>query len=123
MSTSRHKRRVALGIYWCKYSTHPQHKMSALAFNTGGVLAGGANSLKTHPKAATYGNHLHAELAMIFAACNDELWGTTVLVTRVKKSGALGTSKPCEVCWAALKEAGVKDVVYYEDGCWRKERM
>lgn len=122
---SRLTHMIDMGKYWCQYSTHPQHRMSALAYDSTGIIAGGANSLKTHPKAKTYGNHLHAELALIFTCFHNDLKGMTVIVTRVKKSGALGTSKPCEVCWAALKEKKVKYVIYYSEAesKWVKEKL
>ncbi len=114
---------IDMGMHWCKYSKHPQHKMSALVYDGPILLAGAANSLKTHPKAETYGNHLHAELALIMSAGVSHLYDSTVIVTRVKKSGALGTSKPCEVCWAALRNARVRYVIYYDGSEWRKERL
>ena len=38
--------------------------------------------------------------------------GTTLYVVRVDKSGDLKLSKPCPMCYAALKHAGIKKVVF-----------
>lgn len=116
---------IDAALDWCQYSTHPQHKMSALAFNGPRLFAGAANSLKTHPKANTYGNHLHAEIALIVGCWCSELKGATVVVSRLKKSGAIGASKPCAVCWSALRAAQVKHVIYYDEASstWIKEKL
>jgi tRNA(Arg) A34 adenosine deaminase TadA len=86
----------------------------------GQVIASANNRMtKTHPIQAYYAQradacekiYLHAEIAALIR-CKTEPY--TVYVGRVLKDGSAGTSRPCEVCQLAIKEAGTRYIVYVD---------
>lgn len=88
-----------------------QNKMASL----------GKNSFdKTHPLQAKYAKktknrhriYLHAEISAIIAAKNADITGGTIYVVRVNRKGDLALAKPCVVCNEAIRQAGIRRVVY-----------
>ena len=62
---------------------------------------------------------IHAEEALIVKAAKRgmRLSGVTVIVYRHKKGdGCPGSSQPCSRCYFLLKRAGVRRVIFYDDG-------
>jgi len=55
---------------------------------------------------------LHAELRLLLNAPVEKSKGSLVVVVRRKKDGTMGLARPCAVCELALREAGVKKVIY-----------
>lgn len=55
---------------------------------------------------------LHAELGVILGMERKITEGATVYVARVGKNGDYRLSKPCHMCYAAMKHVGIKRVVY-----------
>lgn len=49
--------------------------------------------------------------------------GATVYIARLGSAGDRRMARPCDTCWAKLKELGVKWIVYTIDGGWNRERM
>jgi len=91
------------------------------------VVAIGYNSYKNDPRHLSdehvrgvpgrnlrHGVGPHSEISALQQVSDPT--GVTVYVVRVMKNGELAESKPCEVCTEALQEAGVKRVVWSEDG-------
>lgn len=85
----------------------------------GRVISKGFNKRKTHPLQDKISNQvgrqhktfLHAEIdALIKHRGKSE--AHTAYVARIKKSGDTAMAKPCMVCYAALEEAGITQVVY-----------
>lgn len=85
----------------------------------GRILSEGVNSYtKTHPKQAEYAKRmgdpdrifLHAEIAAL-VKCNRGI-PYKIKIVRKLKNGQLGLAKPCPICNAAIKEAGIKFVEY-----------
>jgi tRNA(Arg) A34 adenosine deaminase TadA len=56
--------------------------------------------------------YLHSEIHAILKTRRRQ--GKFIFVARKLKSGELGNSKPCEICTLAIREAGIKTVIYTE---------
>lgn len=79
------------------------------------ILAIGQNSYsKTHPTQKRHAvnvgeehkEYLHAEISALVKIRNGEPYKITVV--RVGANGSLLNAKPCKICAAAIKEAGIK---------------
>jgi len=55
---------------------------------------------------------MHAELGAILGMDRKITEGATVYVARLGKRGNLKLSKPCSMCYSAMKHVGIKKVVY-----------
>lgn len=85
----------------------------------GRVVSSGINQRKTHPmqshfaKLANREKHfLHAEIAALVKCRKDP---HTMYIGRLKKDNTPGMARPCPICLMAIKEAGVKQVVFTTD--------
>jgi len=98
---------------------HGCHTIIAIITDiNGSVIAKGVNSYsKTHPVQANYakktGNQhkifLHAEIAAL-VKCRKNPYN--IYIFRFDKTGNLSLAKPCPICTLAIKESGVKKIVY-----------
>jgi len=87
----------------------------------GRVLATGVNSRKSHPMQSRFAKQcgrddkifLHAEISALIR-CRGE--GHTLYVGRWRKDGAIGLARPCPICFGAIIDAGIRQVVYTETG-------
>lgn len=82
------------------------------------IISSGVNSYtKTHPRQAyyakRYGNRdrifLHAELDAIIH-CYEKPYA--IYIARVNKKGLPCLAKPCKICQMAIKDVGIKKIVY-----------
>lgn len=101
---------------------NPVEKFKVASFivnKKGHVVSVGYNSItKTHPLQAKYATmsnrpmkvYLHAEIGAL-VKCRDSA-PDTLYVARVWKDGTPSLAKPCKLCSLAIKESGVKRVVY-----------
>ena len=98
--------------------TTPQNITAIIYDKRGKVLAIGKNSyVKTHPLQSKTAKRvglpnkefLHAEIAAI-VKCQDLSRAKRILVIRINRAGKTLLAKPCAVCQAALKDAGIKIV-------------
>lgn len=55
---------------------------------------------------------LHAELGAILNMPRDSTEGSDIYVVRVNRLGELRNSKPCPMCYQAMKFVGIKRVFY-----------
>lgn len=87
----------------------------------GRILSAGCNSYnKTHPRQVYYAEmvgkqhkiYLHAELDAIIKLNHVQEKPYTIYIARVNKKGQPVCSKPCEICQMAIKDAGIKNVIY-----------
>lgn len=94
------------------------YRICAIASCKGKFLAWGRNSyVKTHPVQAMYARmvgmydrtYLHAEIHALIRAKHQV---TDVWVARVLKDGSPGLARPCPICRAAMRSAGVERVWY-----------
>jgi deoxycytidylate deaminase len=67
---------------------------------------------KTHPRAKTMSQTIHAELHAVIGVPAEDLKGAHVYVFREYVNGDLAMTKPCAACHAVLEAAGVKKVFY-----------
>lgn len=102
-----------------------QNIFSVVYSRSGKVLSTGENSYKkTNPNqariAALVGlpdkQYLHSEVAALLSL-HPSHRPHSIFVSRKMKDGSFGLAKPCEVCQAAIKLAGIRRVHYTdEDG-------
>jgi deoxycytidylate deaminase len=89
--------------------------MAALIYRGSRVISAAVNILKSHPDHLVYYPEwvcsIHAEHAALLKA-RTSVSGGTVYVVRYQGL----TSKPCNGCLMLLVEAGVKEVVYMDNG-------
>ena len=88
------------------------------------IISVGCNLQKTHPIQAKYDIHreycddhlkhrIHAEVSAIISAKDeDDLDGATMYIYRKNKYGKLDMCRPCNACYAMMKEVGIKRMVY-----------
>ena len=105
-----------------KHSDHPAHKLGAVIVKGNKIISVGFNKNKTHTKSNHAWKRLHAEICAIIKAKQD-LTGCSIYVYRETKNGALGLSKPCPSCFAAIKESGIKTMFYTTEHGFIKETV
>jgi deoxycytidylate deaminase len=76
------------------------------------ISIGWNNMVKTNPKCKTYGNFIHSELHCLLNTEYSKTRGSIVYIYRETKGGELAQSRPCPVCYEALRIAGVKKIRY-----------
>ena len=86
----------------------------------GRIVSTGINQRKTHPMQSRFSkmvnrekHFLHAEIAAL-VKCRKH--PHTMYIGRLKKDDTAGLARPCPVCMAAIKEAGVKVIIYTTEG-------
>ncbi len=95
-------------------SEHRQYRHVTLVLKGGAVLAHGYNR-----------GHRHSEVNALSHLWPNKRKGVSILNVMFRKNGEMGIARPCEGCWAYLKEQGVVKVTYYNDrkGAWESERI
>lgn len=78
---------------------------------------------KSHPKLATFGGYIHAELHALLGTDYKETRGGTCYVYRETLNGELAKSRPCEVCYQSLKLSGIKEICYTSNEGYKRERL
>lgn len=79
------------------------------------MLGRGVNKDRNNPEFIKCGPAdyaVHAEIAALRSCGNTPVKGGTLYVARVGGTGEARMSKPCPRCQKALREAGIKKVVY-----------
>ena len=104
-------------------SDHHQHKLSCIIVNKNKVVSVGYNQIKTHPKATTRYNMLHAEINALLAANCAEIRGCTAYIFRECRNGHLAMARPCEGCYKALYNAGIRKIIYTLYNTWKEETL
>jgi deoxycytidylate deaminase len=99
-----------------QHSTHHQFKIGCAIVHGNKIVSLSFNKLKTHPKAKSPYQQLHAEIGAIIAADKKDLAGCEIYTYRQHKDGSLALSKPCIHCQSALIEAEITKVFYTTDG-------
>jgi deoxycytidylate deaminase len=90
-------------------------KLGCVIANKNRIVCVGHNFMeKTHPKVPSIWKTLHAELHALIGTSSLDTKGCVAYVYRETKDGQLANAKPCPMCEAALRQAGVKKV-YYTD--------
>ena len=109
---------------------NPTEKMAAAIVYRNKIISIGMNSMKSHPMAAKYAKNnqaifLHAEVSAIKNALReievDDFAKCDIYIARVKKEKPFtkkyvwGLAKPCIGCQRAIREFGLRKVVYTTD--------
>lgn len=83
------------------------------------ILGIGTNSYtKSHPKQASYAKlcgcseriYLHAEIDAITRIRSGK--PHRIYISRARGKEEVGAAKPCSICELAIREAGIKEVIY-----------
>lgn len=105
-----------------KKSEYPRIKIGAAIVKGNYLVATGYNQQKSHPLQAELNNkhrdwespnhYLHAEVHALIQSGRDDLEGADIYVFRRDRNKELAASRPCAVCLAALKAAGIARMYY-----------
>lgn len=119
-------RRYEIAIKVAEASEYRPYKMGAAIFNGKAPISFGINRLKSHTMQSRYGGKtkefLHAEIHAL-TLTRAPIGGSKIFVARVKADGSHGDSRPCMACAKALKDRGVKSMVYHEQGKIFEEKL
>ena len=92
-------------------------KLGCVIVNKKQIVTLGHNDMnKTHPKVPSIWKTLHAEIHALIGVPYNKTRGCIAYVYRETYDGIPANSKPCEMCEAALRLAGIKKVYYTCDG-------
>lgn len=106
------------------YKSPSKFKLSCLIVDKNKIVTWGINNMaKTHPSCKTWGNFQHAELNALIGTSYEKTRGCTAYIYRETLQGNIANSRPCPVCMIALKQAGIKDIIYTSEKGVRKERI
>jgi tRNA(Arg) A34 adenosine deaminase TadA len=96
--------------------TNPRgsYRLAAALLRRGQIIKVKTNTYKTHPelKKFTEWPFMHAESNCIISHGIDNCAGMEICVVRTLKNGTLNMAKPCEICTALMKKAGIKRIHY-----------
>lgn len=95
---------------------HENYRMVAIVLINKKLISLGWNNAKTHPKMRALDEHklVHAELmALAKVAKREDLAKAQLFIYGETKAGNIITSKPCPCCQQLIKEANIKEVIYY----------
>jgi len=93
-------------------------KHGAVIVRGGSVLATGMNKDRNHPTIVS-SEHIkihcsvHAEIDALKKV--DDPRGATIYVARVNRRGQERNSRPCPSCYSAIKNSGIKKIIYTEE--------
>ena len=100
-------------------------RVGAVIFTKRGkMIASSVNQKKTHHLQDYYNSvmpykripYLHAEIAALlkarWAVGKEGLRGCHVVVARALNCGGWGLARPCAACRAAMRDMGIKEVIY-----------
>lgn len=118
----KHQRFFAVAAAMANTSTYPRVHIGSAIVRKGVVISTGVNMEKSHPIQKKYNEHrnfsveihhnLHAEMAALLRAGDENLKGAVVYVYRNDKGNKTAMCRPCPACQAALYERGVREVRY-----------
>lgn len=111
------KRNLKRATEMANLSTFRQRLGCVITNKKGRVIAAGFNKKKTHPRQKMYAiktsNDMHEDLhAEIDALVKCRHVPHTIYISRLMGNGETGLAKPCDICMMAIKEAGIKRIVY-----------
>jgi len=94
-------------------------KLGAVIVKKGDVIGVGFNKpKKTHPRSNTLFRTIHAELDAILNAGEELVQGCDIYIYREHRSGVPAISKPCKFCEKLLKEYGIKNIYFTNNGSY-----
>lgn len=96
--------RLRRAIKLSRKARHHSHKHAALVYKSGALVSQGVNH-----------DEVHAEVQALKKLWPSERADTTVVSIRMTRGGKLGLAKPCVMCEAYMRGAGVKKVIYSDN--------
>lgn len=102
-----------------KKSVH-RHQLGAVIIMKNKILGEGFNKIKTHPKANSYSNCIHAEFDAIINCRGKNLKNATLYIYRSNKSGMPAPSYPCIYCWQLIESSGISRVCYTDVNTYKE---
>jgi tRNA(Arg) A34 adenosine deaminase TadA len=106
------------------YKSPSKFKLACVIVKGNSIQSFGWNNMeKTHPKCKTWGNFLHAELHALLGLDHTETKNAVAYVYRETKDGNPANSRPCPVCYEALKISGIKKICYTVDNGYNSEDL
>ena len=111
-----------------KQSNHPNHHLGAVVVKGGRILASGYNRVQQHNKLCyrKFNSSVHAEQDAIRKLLGnpDLLYGSSLYVSRIGRSGSLLLAKPCAFCMDLIRSVGIKKIFYTDsDGSITMEKV
>lgn len=101
---------------WAMTSDAPSFKHCAIIFKNNKIISIGVNRFrKTSPNSTTRMNSCHAEYMALGRMKPEDVKGCSMLVVRMKCSGNIGLSKPCNECQEMLKKYNMRAIYYTTD--------
>jgi deoxycytidylate deaminase len=95
------------------------HKLGAVVVFKNKIIGLGFNKpSKTHTRANTPFNTIHAELDAILQA-GDQCRNAEIYVYREYKNGSPANAKPCKYCEELIRLVGIKKVYYTDEGKYK----
>lgn len=98
-------------------STYKQ-RVGAVLVKGNRILAQGYNQLRGHRSLRSnhWDNALHAEMHCIINALRqvsiEDIAGSTMFVSRIKRDGCTGLALPCKDCFAVLTKFRLKRIIF-----------
>jgi deoxycytidylate deaminase len=105
---------------------NPKWRLGSVLWRGGSVIACGYNKRRNDPVFIEDDKHyecsVHAEIDAIKRAKKPE--GATIYVARITPAGAQALAKPCCRCQKAIKDAGIKKIVFTtSENTWVTEKV
>ena len=117
--TNREHSFVQLAAGLAKFGGLNKMYVGSVVVQKNKVIGTGANRVKTHPLQKKYGGaakqYLHAEIDAIIESLHKvkDLSKSTIYVIRRRRvDGVFSMALPCPSCMMAIKEAGIKKIVF-----------
>jgi tRNA(Arg) A34 adenosine deaminase TadA len=116
---NRHQRLLNRAIAAATISPHPRWPLGAVLARGNSVIATASNVQKNSPHILDGGpgTSVHAEIHALRKLTHqaDRAQGCTLYIARVNRQGAQRLARPCNHCYKAISEAGIKTIVYTLD--------
>ena len=117
MNTHKDPKEIARAL--CRRSDLRSFQHGAVLFDGHGVFAWGWSNFRS--KRSNEFRTLCAERHALQRANKRRLGGALLVVAGIRrKSGTLILSKPCALCEKAIREAGIKTVIFSDQEVWRQ---
>lgn len=117
-------------------SKFEQHKIGAVVVYKHKIISSGCNSYVTNPLQKRYNkfrfdtdqtsHSKHAELECLLPIINRrdiDFNRVNLYIYRQHKSGALACARPCESCFNLIKDLGIRNIYYSNDGGFSHEEI
>ena len=110
-------------------------RLACMIYKGGNLLSSAVNQKKTHPTMKKYNSYvpfrkwgyLHAEMAALLQLSwetgKDDLKGCTLYVARKRCDGTIAIARPCPACLAAIRDSGIKKIVYTTNNGYAVEHL